>query len=210
VRALRASGRAQTAVSFQVRSEDYGAMTFREIAAAVLDAASRIEAQTAMRIEAFNVGGGRSAREFDASAAAGDYRFLHDAVQTRLPHLRELLIEPGQELDFSLEAIVAPILESRNAGRIEIVIDAGRPDFPAIDKAPHRFFLLRDGRPTLLRPGSDRILGRTCLENDIVGTVSLPGEVRRGDAIVVADVGAYDSSMRYAFAAGRESGNTAF
>jgi diaminopimelate decarboxylase len=131
-------------------------------------------------------------------------------VQQRLPDVRELLIEPGQELDFSLEALVAPILEVRSGNPCEIVIDAGRPDFPAIDKTPHRLFLLRDERAALLSSGCDRVLGRTCLEDDVVGTVSLPAGVRCGDAIVVADIGAYDASMRYAFAQGRESGNTAF
>lgn len=207
--AMRRSGRAETAVSFQVRSEDYGGNTFRGIASAVLDVASQLEAKTAMRVVAFDAGGGRSAAEFDASFAAGDYAFVHDAVQQRLPNVREIFIEPGQELAFSVEALVAPVLEVRRGNPEEIVIDAGRPDFPAIDKSPHRLFVLRDGRAALLRAGHDRVLGRTCLEDDIVATVSLPDDVRCGDAIVVADIGAYDASMRYAFAQGRESGNTA-
>lgn len=207
---MRESGRRETAVSFQVRSEDYGENTFRGIAAAVLEIASQIESRTGMHVVGFDTGGGRSAIEFDASAAAGDYDFIHDAVCARLPHVREIIIEPGQELDFSLEAMVAPILEVRSGHPAEVVVDAGLPDFPAIAKSPHRLFLLRDGVVAPLPRGRDRVLGRTCLEDDVIGSVSLPSAVRCGDAIVVADVGAYDASMRYAFAQGRESGNTAF
>lgn len=208
IRAMRDSGRTETAVSFQVRSEDYGDNTFRGIASAALHVAREIESQTDIRVAAFDVGGGRSAVEFDKSVAAGDYEYVHDAAQQRLPHLREIIMEPGQELDFSLEALVAPILELRSRNPAEIVVDAGRPDFPAIDKTPHRLFMLRDGRVALLPSGCERVLGRTCLEDDVVGAVSLPADVRPGDAIVVADIGAYDASMRYAFAEGRVSGNT--
>lgn len=210
VRAMRKNGRTETAVSFQVRSEDYGDNDFRGIASSVLEVAALLESQTEIRVAAFNVGGGRSAAEFDASAAAGDFAFVHYSAQQRLPNVREIMMEPGQELDFSLEALVAPILEVRSGNPAEVVVDAGRPDFPAIDKTPHRIFLVRDERAALLPSGCNRVLGRTCLEDDVVGSVALPPGVRCGDAIVIADIGAYDASMRYAFAQGRESGNTAF
>lgn len=208
VRAVREAGRSEIAVSFQVRSEDYGGNDFRGIAAATIGAASEIEAQSGACVVAFDAGGGRSAAEFDESVAAGDYHYVHDAVRMRLPHAREIVLEPGQELDFSLEAMIAPILEVRRDDRMQIVIDAGRPDVPAIEKSAHRLFFVRDGSPTLLSPGSGRILGRTCLEDDIIGTVALPTDACCDDAIVIADAGAYDSSMRFAFAQGYESGNT--
>jgi diaminopimelate decarboxylase len=55
----------------------------------------------------------------------------------------------------------------------------------------------------LLRPGADAILGRTCMETDIVATgVEIPAGVRAADVLVVTDVGAYDTSKSYAFGRG--------
>lgn len=68
----------------------------------------------------------------------------------------------------------------------------------------------RDGKLEKLRGGSARIIGRSCLEYDIVAQgVGLPANIGTSDAIVVADVGAYDASTQYAFAMGCISGNTA-
>jgi len=210
IAAVRASGREEIAVSFQVRAEDYGAYDFRGLIQTTVETAQRVERETGARVVAFDAGGGHSPSAFDELAKHGELDFLCEHAGARLSHVREYLIEPGQELDLSLEALIAPVLEVRSAGEgPEIVIDAGHPDFPYLREAPHRFYLKRGSRIEKLTGGSGRIVGRSCLEEDIVSqNVSLPTDIGTGDAIIVADVGAYDASTQYAFAQGFISGNT--
>ncbi|MBV9272002.1 MAG: hypothetical protein JO165_12990, partial [Candidatus Eremiobacteraeota bacterium] len=210
IAAVRAGGRNETAVSFQVRQEDYGEYTFRGLVAAVTEVAEHIQRESGARIVAFDVGGGRSPQSFDKSAEDGDLRFMRDYVLQRLPDVRDFFIEPGQELDFSLEAFVAPVLEARRTSEgPEIIIDAGEPDFPYIHQAAHRLYLLRSSHIEKLEGGPGRIIGRSCLEADVVGkNVRLPTDIGTSDAIIIGEVGAYDASAHYAFAQGFISGNT--
>jgi diaminopimelate decarboxylase len=89
-----------------------------------------------------------------------------------------------------------------------VVVDAGYPDVPQIGTFPHRVLALVDGGVRLLPPGNDRILGCTCLEYDVIRDgVRLPARIDRLQAIVVADAGAYDTSMSFDFA---RAGNKRF
>lgn len=209
--AIRECGRNELGVSFQVRAEDYGAYDFRGLVDTVSETAARIAAETGVTIVVFDVGAGRSPQQFDAAAENGDFTYAAKVVQARLPGVREIVAEPGQEVDTSLEAVIAPVLEARPTPEgPEIIVDAGYPDFPEIGKFAHRLFLLREGRATQLKGGPGSILGRTCLEFDRIATnVCLPRDVGTNDAIVICDVGSYDASMEFAFAQGLRSGNTA-
>jgi diaminopimelate decarboxylase len=208
--AVKQSKRSCTAISFQVRSEDHPPGGFRRLVDEITQAAAWFERESGAPVVAFDSGAGRSAREFDESEYRHDYDFLDDLIGRRLPNVRESLIEPGQEITAATEAIVAPVLEIRRRadGRREIVVDAGLPDVPTIEKVAHRICAATADGVELLRSGGDVILGRTCLETDVIGCVALPPALTDRDAIVIADAGAYDSSMHYAFAEGVKSGNT--
>ncbi|MFN2450195.1 MAG: hypothetical protein ABR508_10495 [Candidatus Baltobacteraceae bacterium] len=205
-RAIRESGRASFGVSFHVRPEDYGRYTWRALAQSVISIAQDLERASGSRVAAFDCGGGKEPRTFDASVRAGDFEWLEDAVSGSLASVKLVLAEPGQALAAAVEAQIAPILEVREN---DIVIDAGYPDVPQIRTFEHRLFLMRNGRIEPVRAGAGRILGRTCLEYDVVASnVDLSG-CEAGAAVVIADCGAYDASMAFDFSQGvRSSGNS--
>jgi diaminopimelate decarboxylase len=70
---------------------------------------------------------------------------------------------------------------------------------------PHR--ILWQNPQTLewqvLKRGKTHLMGRLCMEHDIVARyVELPAGARVGDLLVFCDAGAYDRSMSYVFGRG--------
>jgi diaminopimelate decarboxylase len=60
-----------------------------------------------------------------------------------------------------------------------------------------------DGSWKPLRRGKSHLLGRLCMEHDIVATnIELPEGTRPGDVLVFCDAGGYDRSMSYVFGRG--------
>jgi diaminopimelate decarboxylase len=54
-----------------------------------------------------------------------------------------------------------------------------------------------------LQRGKSLLLGRLCMEHDIVAAnVALPAGTQAGDVFVFCDAGAYDRSMSYVFGCG--------
>jgi diaminopimelate decarboxylase len=70
---------------------------------------------------------------------------------------------------------------------------------------PHRI-LCQDGKSgdwKSLDRGNTQLLGRLCMEHDIVASnVKLPETAEVGDVLVFCDAGAYDRSMSYVFGRG--------
>lgn len=207
--AIRRSGRRRFGLSFHVRPQDYGDRTWRDLVEAALELAVELQRAGGARAVCFDVGGGKVPEEFDASARGGDFRWLHSRAVDALPDLETILAEPGQALATPCEAVVAPVLEvRRRGGNTDLVVDAGYPDLPQIESYVHRLYLARGSELRAIeRGGSCRIVGRTCLEYDLLAADARLEDAAPGDAIVVADAGAYDASMRFAFARGRV-GNT--
>ena len=85
------------------------------------------------------------------------------------------------------------------------MVDASIADAPEVGRSGHDWFLVRPGRgPALVRGGgAGRVLGRTCMESDVLHAgLRLPADVRAGDVLVITDVGAYDTSKSYRFGRG--------
>jgi len=54
-----------------------------------------------------------------------------------------------------------------------------------------------------VRRGKAQLLGRLCMEHDVVAAnVELPSTAQVGDILVFCDAGAYDRSMSYEFGRG--------
>ncbi len=198
---VRQSGCDALGVSFHVRPEDYGTRSWREIVEEVLDFASEIERVTRARVVSFNIGGGRTPLEFDRGVAGGDLAWLTRVTTQALPALQTLFAEPGQAVATPCMVLVTPVLEHR---KNEIVVASGYPEVSQIRTYAHRVLaVFDDGSIELMETGYDRILGRTCLEYDIIrDNIGLPRRAERLIAIVIADVGAYDFSMAFEFAGG--------
>lgn len=202
--ALGRTGTAEIGISFHVRPQDYGNHSFRSLAEAVMEFGAQIERSSGARVVAFDTGGGKRPEEFDAAIESGEFAWLQTRVQQHLPHVRVAFCEPGQALVTTSEALEASVLEVRRNGPHvdEVVVDAGYPDVPNIGSFEHRLFLMVDGRARRLRQGRGRIVGRTCLEYDVLATGVDLEESCAGARLLIADAGAYDSSMRFSFAEG--------
>ncbi|MFN2459474.1 MAG: hypothetical protein ABR591_02080 [Candidatus Velthaea sp.] len=190
-------------VSFHVRREDLGLLTWRDVAAHVLERAQRLERRSGRRAAVFDMGGGWEPAALDA-ALAGDVPWLLREVRGALRDVRTVLFEPGQSLATPSEALIVTVLELRTRdGAREAIVDAGYPDLPQIRSYAHALFVERSDRWVPLGPGCDRVAGRTCLEYDILASdVALPADIIEGDRLIVGDCGSYDASMSFAFARG--------
>jgi diaminopimelate decarboxylase len=84
-------------------------------------------------------------------------------------------------------------------------VDGSIAELPMHFFQPHRI-LHRDSQTGELRPlrrGKTMLMGRLCMEHDIVARgVELPAGARAGDLLVFCDAGAYDRSMSYVFGRG--------
>jgi diaminopimelate decarboxylase len=70
---------------------------------------------------------------------------------------------------------------------------------------PHRILRqdARTGAWEALKRGKTHLLGRLCMEHDVVASnIELPEGVEVGDVLVFCDAGAYDRSMSYVFGRG--------
>jgi diaminopimelate decarboxylase len=87
----------------------------------------------------------------------------------------------------------------------EAVVDGSIAELPMHFFQPHRI-LHWDARRRAWQPlkrGKTQLLGRLCMEHDIVARgVQLPEGAQVGDILVFCDAGAYDRSMSYVFGRG--------
>jgi diaminopimelate decarboxylase len=195
-------------ISFHARREDLNGASWRDVAGDVLERAVALEARSGRRVVAFDVGGGWTPDEFDASFQP-DIRWLVDRIFDLLPSCTKLLFEPGQAVCTPTEALLTRVLEVRaRRGRRDAVVDLGYPDWPQMHAYVHGFFAWREGRWALLGHGPDRLLGRTCLEYDLIEGLRFPPDIAEGEVLLIAGAGSYDHSMAFGFARGGERHRT--
>lgn len=195
-------------LSFHAPGSEIGMVRWEQLCRSVIEFGRALEELTGRSVSMLNLGGGAAPTDFEIYIAA----VVRLATQARdvFQQLESVLIEPGRMLVQSAEALVSRVVEARTlpTGEREVVVDAGIGDLPMTRVFPHRVARLRGERAVLFGRGPDRILGRTCMEQDILATgVDLPADVAVGDVIAFCDAGAYDASMAYAFGTGvsRES-----
>jgi diaminopimelate decarboxylase len=116
-----------------------------------------------------------------------------------------LILEPGKLLTRTTRSLVSRVLVTRpgTAGRAAVV-DASIADLPDARFRPHPVarWDRRAGRWEGLRPGRDELLGRSCMEDDVLAHAIDLGPLAEGDHVVFATAGAYDLSMAYPFGRG--------
>ncbi len=193
-------------IHFHMASSNIGVDRWWHLYDSMLRWCTAIERVTRRRIESLDLGGGWFPDDWDGAV---DGR-LEDATMRAckaLEHLEEILLEPGKALAQPAMALAVRVLElHRSNGKIEgAVVDGSIAELAVHYLHPHRI-LHRDSRDGEWRPlpgGSARLLGRLCMEDDIVATnINLPAEVGAGDVLVICDAGGYDRSMSYVFGQG--------
>lgn len=190
------------AVSFHARREDFNGARWRGVAADVLERAQSLEAAARRPVVAFDVGGGWTPEEFNADFVR-DMTWLKQRLRSKLPACRKLIFEAGQAVCTPSEAVVATVLELRRRDeRREIVIDAGYSDWPLMHTYSHRLYAWVEQTWEPVGSGSDRLLGRTCLEYDQIDGLRFPPGLAEGDRLAICDAGSYDASMAFDFGRG--------
>ena len=131
---------------------------------------------------------------------------LGDAVRTSttVSASTEIIVEPGKSLTQDAGVLVCRALLRREPSACpDIVVDATLGDLPEAAYRVHTVTLLRAGEWRVVPPGAGRLLGRSCMEADILALDLDLREVDEGDCLAFHGCGAYDASMSYEFGRGR-------
>lgn len=197
-------------IHFHMASNAIGLGQWWRLFDQMLVSARDIETSSGRRVVCLDIGGGWFPDDWrdELSQRFGDRIIQH--VTQALPHVRELCMEPGRALAQSSMALAVRVLEVRREsdGCIgDVVVDGSIAELAYHNYTifPHRF-LWHDPVEQRWRPvgrGTSRILGRLCMEKDILAeAVAMPESLAVGDLLVFCDAGAYDRSMSYSFGRG--------
>ncbi|HZQ72421.1 MAG TPA: hypothetical protein VFB08_05860 [Burkholderiales bacterium] len=200
VRLLRSLPRDQEiGFHFHQASSAVGVRTWQYLARNFIAAAGILGEHAGRPPAALSVGGGWHPDDWSRflRAELGDLARL---CRRQIPSLRELIVEPGKALAQRSMGLVMRVLEVR---RGELLVDGSVAELPDLPSHPHRFVSLKAGKLASWPSGRTRLLGRLCMEFDVVGeALHPPAGLRAGDLVAVLDCGAYDASMAYLFSRG--------
>lgn len=194
------------AVHFHMASSNVGVGSWWHLFESILRWCGSIEALSGRLIEVLDVGGGWFPEDLQKNSAE-NFKQAIALIPEFLPHVRQIISEPGKALAQPSMAVAMQILELRNFENAvhEAVVDGSIAELPMYFFYPHRI-LYKDSNGGALTPlarGKTKLLGRLCMEHDIVAhNVELPENAQVGDFLVFCDAGAYDRSMSYVFGRG--------
>jgi diaminopimelate decarboxylase len=193
-------------VHFHMASSNVGVRHWWGLYESMLNWARSLETLTGRAVELLDVGGGWFPDDWHADSADQFAGAVARARQT-LPHVRQIVSEPGKAVAQPSMALAMRLLEFDDTQEEveEAVVDGSIAELPMHFFQPHRI-LHRDSRTgewRALRRGKTRLLGRLCMEHDVLArNVELPEGARPGDVLVFCDAGGYDRSMSYVFGRG--------
>jgi diaminopimelate decarboxylase len=196
-------------VHFHMASSNVGVRHWWHLYESMLRWCAAVEKLSGRKIELLDLGGGWFPDDWHAESA-DDFAAAVARAKSALPNVREIVSEPGKALAQPSMAVAMRLLEfDETKGDVrevtEAVVDGSIAELPMHFFQPHRV-LHRDSRTGRWRPlrrGKTALLGRLCMEHDIVARgVELPAGARPGDLLVFCDAGAYDRSMSYVFGRG--------
>jgi diaminopimelate decarboxylase len=196
-------------IHFHMASSVVGVEQWWQLYDATLRQCQAIEMASGKAVECLDVGGGWFPDDFSDGFPARLRQGIATARQM-LPELGQFILEPGKALLQPAMALAVRVLEVRRSVRSprdvqELVVDGSIAELPQAHAYPHRI-LARDrdsGDWRALGRGRARILGRICMEDDILAMeVDVPGDIAPGEALIICDTGAYDRSMSHVFGRG--------
>jgi diaminopimelate decarboxylase len=193
----------QLGVHHHMASSAIGYSRWIDAFVALLHWASAIQQATGREIELLDLGGGWYPGDLESKFPVNEIREL---VADHLGANTKMVIEPGKALTQKANALVTRVLDIRRSeGRVvEVVSDACIAELALASVHPHQLLHRGPtGRTTILPFGVGRILGRICMEDDVLAqNISFPENLELGDQIIFCDSGAYDRSMSYEFGRG--------
>ena len=186
---------------FHMASSDIGVERWWSLYGSVVRWCQSIESVCHRSIGCLDLGGGWFPDDWDTFFIPQMDEALSVASRS-LRDLRTVIIEPGKALAQPSMALITRVIDYRQSSN-EVVVDGSVAELPMAAIYPHRTFCLSHGQWMPLGRGDGRILGRLCMESDVLSTdVSVPGSILPGDLIAFCDAGAYDESMSYEFGRG--------
>jgi len=194
------------AVHFHMASANVGVAQWWHLFESMLKWCRSLEKLTGRKIELLDMGGGWFPDDLHEENE-GKFVKAIETVRAMLPHVRQIASEPGKAMAQPSMALAMRILEiqEHEDDRVEAVVDASIAELPMYFFYPHRM-LRKCGETGELQPlkrGKTHLMGRLCMEHDIVATnVELPEGTRAGDLLIFCDAGGYDRSMSYVFGRG--------
>jgi diaminopimelate decarboxylase len=193
-------------IHFHMASSNIGVQQWWHLFESMLRWCSAIERLAGRRVETLDMGGGWFPEDIQKASGEKFARAV-GMVPSFLPNVSKIFSEPGKAVAQPSMAVAMQILEIRDLGQsyTDAVVDGSIAELPMYFFYPHRI-LSRDknsGDWRSLPFGKTRLLGRLCMEHDIVASnVELPKDAEVGDVLVFCDAGAYDRSMSYVFGRG--------
>jgi diaminopimelate decarboxylase len=204
---LESPGSPKLGLQIHAASSTIGTDRWRLLFDTFVEAAGAVERLVGVPVRCLDLGGGWYPDDGDevlAPALSG----LLKQTRLALPALEEAILEPGKWLALESAVLLTRVLEVRRTEKAcEVVVDASAAEMPNLDQAPTRIVSRRpDGTWQTLREGTDRIVGRLCMEEDILASdVAVPEWIAQGSLMGVLDAGAYNASMSYEFGRGFSS-----
>ncbi|HYP00837.1 MAG TPA: ATP-grasp domain-containing protein [Pyrinomonadaceae bacterium] len=193
-------------IHFHMASSNIGVRRWWHLYESMLRWSRSVETLTGREVVLLDIGGGWFPDDWHADS---DDRFSQAVARARefLPRVRQIVSEPGKAVAQPSTALAMRLLEFDDSrDKIEeAVVDGSVAELPMHFFQPHRILHhdARTGALTPLRRGKTMLLGRLCMEHDIVARgVELPKHARVGDVLIFCDTGAYDRSMSYVFGRG--------
>lgn len=194
-------------VHFHMASSNVGLGIWKALMTAVIHWCSSIEQLTGRRISTLDMGGGWAPDDW-SQVAVQRFEGAAALLKKRLPFLEEVISEPGKAMAEPCMALAMRVLETQPAlngdDAREVVVDGSVAELPMHYIQPHRILYQQaNGQWQSLGRGKTNLLGRLCMEHDIVaGAIDLPDDAQPGQLLVFCDAGAYDKSMSYVFGHG--------
>jgi diaminopimelate decarboxylase len=147
-------------------------------------------------VEVLIPGGGMGVEETPGDAPPLDYAALASAMAAAVAGTPfRLAIEPGRAVIARAGTSLYRVMAVKTqGGRRYVIVDGGMADNPrpALYGAVHAFEVMASAAAG---PPVDAVLcGRSC-ENDVLGSIAIPADLRAGDVVALRTTGAYTYSM---------------
>jgi diaminopimelate decarboxylase len=193
-------------IHFHMASSNIGVAGWNHLFESMIGWCQSIEQLSGRTIEILDLGGGWWPDDWHDDSNdrfAKAVRRIHEA----LPGVKQIVSEPGKAMAQPSMALAMRILEIQEHEEdvVEAVVDASIAELPMYFFQPHRMLrqCSKTGELQPLGRGTTHLMGRLCMEHDIVATnVALPEGTRAGDLLIFCDAGGYDRSMSYVFGRG--------
>ncbi len=164
-------------------SSNVGIGQWRHLFRSMLGWCGSVEALSGRVIECLDMGGAW----FPGDSQIADRFSLQEVitdVKQNLSSVKELISEPGKAIAQPSFGLAMTVLEIRRylEGSTEVVMDGSIAELPMHHFQPHRILSQnkKSGEWRALRRGKSMLLGRLCMEHDIVASnIDLPPKIPR-------------------------------